>query len=203
MRPLKIGVDVDDVVADCAAPYLRAFATEFGLDLGDKELGWHLLDALEVPASDKEEFRVRLYGGPFFAELDCYTDCANAIERLATAGHAVHFITARSERRRAVTEEWLARHGLLRFAQGVHLRPTGDFVPRAYDVKGSAAYKVDRALSLGLDCFCEDDPVVSSELARAGVRVFMFDRPWNADLDHPSVVRVRGWEDVVRDLVSS
>jgi uncharacterized HAD superfamily protein len=203
VTPQKIGIDIDDVVADCAAPYLRAFAAEFGLNLGDGPLGWQLLDRLDVPVADKEDFRVRLYGGPFFSNLDCYEDCAEAIGSLRDAGHVLHFITARSERRRRVTEEWLERHGLMRHATGLHLRPTGDFAPRSYDVRGSAQYKMGKALELSLDAFCEDDPFISERLAESGVRVFLFDRPWNAQLVHDRIARVRGWDDVVRHLVSA
>ncbi len=199
---VRIGIDVDDVVADCAAPYLRAFAKEFGLELGDAALGWHLLDGFsEIPKEKKEEFRVHLYGGSFFSELDCYPDCVDAVARLRDAGHELHFITARSERRRGITEEWLERKGLLRYASSVQLRPTGDFVPRSYDASGSADYKVDIARRLGLDAFCEDDPVIARRLADAGVRVYLFDRVWNGGVDHTAVRRVRDWEDVVRDLV--
>src|SRR2546425_3217010 len=198
---MRIGIDVDDVVADCAAPYLRAFAKEFGLELGDAVLGWHLLDGFsEISKERKDEFRVNLYGGPFFSELDSYPDCASALARLREAGHELHFITARSERRRRITEEWLERHGLLRHASSVQLRPTGDFVPRAYDAAGSADYKVDAARRLSLGAFCEDDPIVARKLADAGVRVYLFDRAWNADVDHLAVHRVREWDEVVRDV---
>ena len=37
-------------------------------------------------------------------------------------------------------------------------------------------------------------------LAEAAVRVFMFDRPWNQDLAHPQVRRVRAWDEVVAAL---
>lgn len=200
--PRKIGIDVDDVVADCAAPYLRAFAAEFGVDLGERPLGWHLLDEVtHIPKEEKDEFRARLYGGPFFSQLEPYADCAGAIRRLAEAGHILHYITARAERRRAVTEDWLERHGLLRHAAGVHLRPSyserGGPRPASYDAGASAQYKVGKALELRLDAFCEDDPLISESLARSGVDVFLFDRPWNADLAHPKVRRVRDWDDVL------
>lgn len=199
---MKIGIDVDDVVADCAVPYLKAFADWFRVELGDVPLGWHLLDGFtQIPKEEQEEFRIRLYGGPFFSQLDPYPDCVAALGRLATVGHELHFITARSERRRAVTEEWLARHGLLPFARGVHLRPTADFAPRRYDASGSADFKVAKATELRLDAFCEDDPVISERLAESGVRVFLFDRPWNAELRHPRVTRVAGWDEVAGDLV--
>jgi uncharacterized HAD superfamily protein len=206
MLAMRVGIDVDDVVADCAAPYLRAFAKEFGLELGDAVLGWHLLDGFaDVPKHKKDEFRFNLYGGPFFSELECFPDCSEALARLAEGGHELHFITARSERRRGVTEDWLARHGLLRHARAVHLRPSldegGGPRPASYDATASAAYKVHTARRLRLDVFCEDDPVVVRSLADAGIRVYLFDRAWNAGVAHPNVRRVRDWDEVVRDLV--
>jgi uncharacterized HAD superfamily protein len=202
---VKIGIDVDDVVADCAAPYLRAFAKEFGLDLGDAVLGWQLLDEFaDVPKARKDEFRVNLYGGAFFSELECYPDCADALARLNEAGHELHFITARSERRRRITEEWLEKHALLRYARAVHLRPSlderGGPRPASYDAAASAAYKVHTARRLGLAAFCEDDPVVARSLGDAGIQVYLFDRVWNEDLRHPVVRRVHEWDEVVREL---
>jgi uncharacterized HAD superfamily protein len=202
--PVRIGIDIDDVIAECAAPYLRAFAKEFGLDLGEAELGWHLLDEFaDIPRAKKEEFRVNLYDGKFFGELECYPDCTEALPRLVAAGHELHFITARSERRRRITTEWLEKKDLLRYATSVQLKPLGDFVPRAYDASGSGEYKATVARRLSLERFCEDDPVVARRLVEENVPVFLFDRPWNAELAHALVRRVRDWDEVVRELVTA
>ena len=59
---MKIGIDLDDVMAVCAVPYLRKFAQEFNVELPDEsEIGWHLLSQREpevryeslVPGLDK------------------------------------------------------------------------------------------------------------------------------------------------------
>ena len=34
-RHVRIGIDLDDVMAICAVPYLRKFAEEFGVQLPD------------------------------------------------------------------------------------------------------------------------------------------------------------------------
>ncbi|TMD60607.1 MAG: hypothetical protein E6I87_05845 [Chloroflexi bacterium] len=199
---MRIGVDIDDVIAECAAPYLRAFAKEFGVDLGDGTLGWPLLDSFtQIPKQKKDEFRMNLYDGTFFSELECYPGCTDALPRLVAAGHEVHFITARSERRRRITAEWLERKGLLRHAASLQLKPIGDFVPRSYDSSGSGEYKAAVARRLELDRFCEDDPIIARRLVDERVPVFLFDRPWNGDLAHPLVHRVRDWDEVVRELV--
>jgi len=201
---MKLGVDLDDVVAECALPYLRKFAQEFRVDL-PPDPGWHTLSEIaEVSPEDKDRFRIRTYDGTFFGDLEVYEDCPAVLERLVAAGHEIYFVTARAERRRVVTETWLREKGILDHAKAVHLRPQGDFDPTRtrgqYDATSSARYKVRLAQELELDAFCEDDRVISLALAEAGIRVFLFDHPWNRDVDHRCIQRVNGWEDVAKDL---
>lgn len=202
---MRIGVDLDDVVAECAVPYLRKFAEEFGVDL-PPEPGWHTLaEITDVPPEDKDRFRIRTYDGTFFGDLEVYEDCPIVLERIVAAGHEVYFVTARHERRRVITETWLREKGLLEHAKAVHLRPTGDFDPGPrpkgrYDAEGSARYKVRLAQELELDAFCEDDRTISAALAEAGIRVFLFDHSWNRDVQHPCIERVSGWSDVAAKL---
>ena len=52
---MKLGIDVDDVTAVCAVPYLRKFAEHFGVPLPDEEqIGWHLLDDSPVKPRSRQ-----------------------------------------------------------------------------------------------------------------------------------------------------
>ncbi|MBI2983902.1 MAG: hypothetical protein HYY42_06985 [Chloroflexi bacterium] len=201
---MRIGVDLDDVVAECAMPYLRKFAQEFGVQL-PPEPGWHTLQEItDVAPADMDRFRNQLYDSTFFGELEMYKDCPAVLERMVAAGHEVYFVTARAERRRVITETWLREKGILEHATAVHLRPRGDFDPTRprgrYDAEGSARYKVRLAQELELDAFCEDDRTISLALAEAGIRVYLFDHTWNRDVAHRLVERVQGWSDVAEKL---
>lgn len=204
---MRIGVDLDDVIAVCAVPYLRKFAAEYKVELPDEhEIGWHLLRKMDekVPARERDRFRMRLYDGTFFSDLDIYEDCPIVLEQLVQNGHEIYFITARNEARRMVTETWLREKRILDYAKAVHLKPHGEFNPDyprgRYDPQSSAAYKVRLAQELRLDLFCEDDVIISEALAEAGVRVLLFDHPWNRDVSHERIVRVSGWSDVAARL---
>jgi uncharacterized HAD superfamily protein len=200
---MRIGVDLDDVIAVCAVPYLKRFAQEYKVELPDeKEIGWHLLREMDdrVSADERDLFRMKLYNGTFFSELDIYEECPIVLERLVQKGAEIFFITARAERRRMITETWLREKRILDYAKAVHLKPHGDFRPDQprgrYDPQGSARYKTRLALELGLDLFCEDDLVISRTLAEAGVRVLLFDHPWNREIAHERITRVGGWSEV-------
>ena len=216
---MRIGVDLDDVMAICAVPYLRKFAEEFGVVLPDEqEIGWHLLSRMQkdtpydklvpglerVTPEQRDRFRMKLYDGKFFGELEVYEDCPAVLEQLVAAGHELYFITARAERRRYITETWLREKGIFDHAKAVHLKPMGDFRPEyprgRYDPAGSAEYKTRLATELELDAFCEDDVVISQTLAKAGVRVFLFDQPWNREVAGERIMRVAGWTDLAQHL---
>ncbi len=204
---MRIGIDLDDVMAICAVPYLRRFAEQYNVDLPDeREIGWHLLRDMDpyVSPEERDRFRIRLYDGTFFGELEVYQDCPAVLERLAAAGNELSFITARAERRRYITETWLREKGLLDHAKAVHLKPMGDFRPEyprgRYDPTGSAQYKTRLAQELEPDAFCEDDEVIAQTLATAGIRVFLFDQPWNRGVAHERITRVVGWSDLAQHL---
>jgi uncharacterized protein len=202
---VRIGIDLDDVVAECAVPYLRAFAERFRLELPDEDLGWQTLSRIqEVSGEDKDRFRIALYDGKFFSELEPYEECPAVVERMAQAGHELFFITARAERRRVVTETWLREQGLIQHARAVHLKPHGDFDPTVppgrYDATSSANYKVRLATELELDAFCEDDVLIARSLAQAGIKVWLFDHPWNRELRHENITRVATWSELAAEL---
>jgi len=204
---LKIGIDLDDVMAICAVAYLRKFAEEYRVELPDeREIGWHLLRDMDpyVSPEERDRFRIKLYDGTFFSELEVYEDCPAVLEQMVAAGHELYFITARAERRRYITETWLREKGILDHAKAVHLKPIGDFRPEyprgRYDATGSAEYKTRLAKELVLDAFCEDDIVIAKTLADAGIRVFLFDQPWNRDLVGDRVTRVHGWTELAQHL---
>ena len=204
---MKIGIDLDDVMAICAVAYLRKFAEEYRVELPDeREIAWHLLRDMDpyVSPDERDRFRIKLYDGTFFSELEVYEDCPAVLERLVAAGHELYFITARAERRRYITETWLREKGILDHAKAVHLKPIGDFRPEyprgRYDATGSAEYKTRLAKELVLDAFCEDDIVIAKTLAGAGIQVFLFDQPWNRDLAGDRITRVHGWTELAQHL---
>ncbi len=200
---MKIGVDLDDVIAICAVPYLKRFAEEYKVELPDEhEIGWHLLREMDerVPPHERDRFRMRLYGGTFFSELDIYEEAPVVLEKLVQKGHEIFFITARNEARRMVTETWLREKRILDYAKAVHLKPHGEFRPDyprgRYDPESSAQYKARLAEELGLDVFCEDDVIIAKTLAQIGIRVLLFDQPWNREIAHERITRVSGWPEV-------
>src|SRR5438046_9532298 len=112
---MRIGVDLDDVMAICAVPYLRKFAEEFGVVLPDEqEIGWHLLSRMQkdtpydklvpglerVTTEQRDRFRMKLYDGKFFCALEVYEVCTEYYAPLFGSRLVLDLLHCRSVGRR-------------------------------------------------------------------------------------------------------
>ncbi len=101
----------------------------------------------------------------FFAGAAKDPPLAEGVARVSAllADHDVVFLTGRPERLRAVTEEWLARHGL--GGRPLVMRRHRDFRP-ARVTKAEEIRRLARGRTVGL--VLDDDPEVCDALRSAG-----------------------------------
>ncbi|MGN6367104.1 MAG: 5' nucleotidase, NT5C type [Phycisphaerae bacterium] len=98
-----------------------------------------------------------------------------------------HVVTGRPERWLPSAISWMRRHNI-QIEQVISARTVGG--------KGAAAQK------LGLNFFIEDHAEFALEIANAGTPVFLLDRPYNQQGNHPLITRVKDWHQI-RDLVDN
>lgn len=104
----------------------------------------------------------------FFAEADRDGLLAVGAARLAELepGHEIRYLTGRPERLRAVTEDWLARHGLP--AARLEMRPDNDRRPsRLYKRSRLVAWQREGRIAVVID----DDPEVVEMVRSLGLPV--------------------------------
>jgi len=54
---------------------------------------------------------------------------------------------------------------------------------------------------LGVDLIIEDAPHYIEDCSEAGIKVFIFDRPWNQEVrENDLITRVRDWGEIGREL---
>jgi uncharacterized HAD superfamily protein len=188
---MRIGIDIDDVLADSLPHYLQAFNRRFGLSVGLAEAAWQIFDRFpEIDPRDGEDFFSELVEAGFFGSRPLLPDAKEAVERLAREGHRLFIITGRAPRDAAVTRVWLDRVGLLpRFEAVLH---------RAREPVGR--HKSGAARELDLHLFIEDELPVAAAVAETAIPVLLFDRPWNRGPHPPAVRRVRSWAQVLEHV---
>lgn len=181
-RGLRLGIDLDGVVADFNHGWTRRYNAEFGAQLAaDMVRHWDGIPPL-THFEDMDQFWewAQAASPTFFRELPLFPGARETMHDLWER-HRIVIIT--SKHRWAITDTlaWFAEHELP--ADEIHFSWDKPRVPA--------------------DVYLEDSPANLQLLAerRPDATVCRMVRPWNEPL--PGVVDVGGWDefrDVVRDL---
>ncbi|MEM8620033.1 MAG: hypothetical protein AAGF73_09950 [Actinomycetota bacterium] len=181
-RPrLRLGIDLDGVVADFNAGWTSRYNTEFGAELHpDHVTEWNAPLGLTHFDSMRQFWawaRTSGDGASIFRILPTYQGAVDALDRLAER-YRVVIITTKPTFAIHDTYAWLAEHRI----------PT------------SEVHIVDDKTTVECDVYLDDADHNLSALAAAhpDAVVCRYVRPWNEP--HAGVVDVSGWEDFA-DLV--
>jgi uncharacterized HAD superfamily protein len=189
LQRLRIGVDVDDVLAESLPAYLELFRRRFEREVGIEEAAWEIFRRFpEIPAEQIGEFYAELERTEFLATRPVYPAAVAGLRRLAAAGHRLFVVTGRLTQHRDQTRRMLEGAGLLDvFEEVVHR-----------DGESLAGYKPRVLRELRLQLHIEDELDVARAVAAIPIPVLLFDRPWNQGDLPRGVTRVGDWDQVVR-----
>ncbi len=185
---MKIGIDLDDVLADSLPHYVRALNRRFDLTIDLAEAAWRIFDRFpHIPRREAHSFFSKLIEDGFFSSRPLLPGAKEAVESLAEEGHLLFIVTGRAMRDAATTREWLEQAGLLRFFGAVVHN----------GIEPVSRYKSIAATRLQLDLFIEDELEVAVAVAEMAIPVLLFDRPWNRGALSENMQRVRSWPEVI------
>lgn len=186
-KTMRIGIDIDDVLADSLPEFVGAFNRRFGLQVSVTEAGWEIfLRHPEISSEEVQTFFTELSEADFFGSRPLLPGAREGVERLHSEGHPLFIITGRLQRDRDITERWLIQKGLSSFFQEIVCR----------DGAQAPHHKRRAAERLRLDVLLEDEYEVALAAAELPVRVLLFDRPWNQGLLPSNTYRISSWSQV-------
>ncbi len=111
---LRLGIDLDGVVADFTSGWIDRYNQQFGTSLHrDQATMWSAPVEMGAFSSMGEFWRWAsgLEGG-FFRQLDPYPDALGTITALHDAGHRIVIITSKPSWAHEQTHRWIAAHEL-------------------------------------------------------------------------------------------
>ncbi len=188
---MKIGIDIDNVLSMLSNTLLawhnRVYNTNF------KEEDHNTFDLWEIWKCTKEEALSRIvnfFDSPEFKSTKPVLGAINAVQNL-TEDHELHVITSRIDKVKDETTFWLNKH----FSNSFHkIHFTGEMLGKNAIKKT----KGDICKELGITLMIEDALHYAQEIAGKGVKVLLFDWPWNQTDTLPSnIVRVKSWKEIV------
>ena len=186
---LRIGVDVDDVLAESLPGYLEAFRRYFGHEVRVEDAAWEIFRRYpQISARQVRGFFAALDDADFLGTRPIYAEAAEAVRQLAAADHRLVVVTGRPTTHREETRRLLRGAGILGCFE--------DLVHR--DEEAAVEYKPRIVRERRLDLLIEDELAVAVATAAASAPVLLFDRPWNQGELPQGVTRVRKWDEVQR-----
>lgn len=163
---MRVGVDLDGVVVN----FVDALRSSWGLDPTEflDPFKWEIWECWGMTKENFVRWSDESYETHLFYKAEPYPGAVEALHELHELGHSVHIVTARHHPvGRRDTVAWLEDHG-------VH-----------YD---SLTFSDDKTC-VPVDVFVEDNLPNAEACAKAGVKSFLMDRPWNqADTEVPRVI---------------
>jgi uncharacterized HAD superfamily protein len=192
---MRIGLDFDDVVADSMQAIIDLHNREYGTSFKKEDASTLPLADREKWGGTKEEWSAKMddfLSTDHLADLNPVAGVIPAIEELKKH-HELYIVTGREDT--VATEQWIVMHFPETF-KGVHYANHLSSDPSTH-IKKSVICKEH-----GIELYIEDVVANAKDCAEAGIKVFLFDQPWNQGALPPNVERVKSWEEIVRKLRS-
>lgn len=187
---MKIGVDIDEVLAEFMRPMLAFYNRIHGTDYKFEELVHY--DLWKLWGGTKEDTTRILnafYDSHWFKEIPPITGAREAIENLAQ--YEIIAITSRYPLVQEETTRWMERY----FPQipEVHFSV-------AWEKRNGLPTKAEICADLGIEVFVEDNHKYASECAGVVPQVYLMNKPWNQQPEPEGVIRVKNWKEVLEKL---
>lgn len=174
---MRLGIDLDGVVADFNAGWIRLHRDEFGSDLEPEMVttwdGLHELGGFADMGAFWRWARGNADRPSIFRHLDAFPDALDSLHSLDQAGHDIVIVTTKPRWARTDTLRWLADHAV----------PTAE------------VHMIVEKHRVGCDVYLDDGPKVLPRLVehRPRALVCRFVRPWNSPVD--GAVDVHDWSE--------
>ncbi len=179
-----IAVDLDNVIAKTDPKIRQIIQSISGVSLSQHDIqAWDYAEALIVKGLDRSAAQkitaetFDRFHGEHCSEVEPVEGAVESILKLYEAGSKIVIVTGRSKTKTCeeLTRRWL----------------------RSLSIPDSWLMVEDNKASVCSiwSSLIDDAPHQARDVAEAGIRVYLFDYPWNKDVRHRLVTRVSGWDD--------
>lgn len=187
---MKIGIDIDEVIKDTLNSVLNFYYERTGKRYSRED--FKVYNWWEIWNMTKEEALQIWYEfvrSELYNKIPMIEGSKEAIE-LLDKKHDIMFITSRSDSLENETREWFEIH-----FPGKKFR-----ISFTSYVEGGLTGKSDVCENNGIGILIEDQAIHSKECADKGIKVILFDKPWNQGVEHENIIRVNGWSEALREI---
>lgn len=195
-QPIRIGIDIDNVISDSYPNYLEKFNRIYQTNILYEEItDFYYLE--KYKGNGQKELHgfidTLIANEEFQLSLPVFPDAQKTIVKWSREGKGIHYITARPRKAESATMKWLKNHGFW-----VENAALDMFDEKHYSQ--DYEFKKEVVKKYGISLMLEDSLVIAEAL---NIPVILFDRPWNQGKVKSNVYRLKRWseaEEFVRKL---
>lgn len=189
---MKIGIDIDNTINQLDESLAKVLDTMLEPTLEKLQKNLDLGEALGWPEDRVWSF-FEEYGAKIHRKADIKPFAKHMIIGLFKRHNVLYVLTNRSERGlgKHVIEDtkfWLNIHGVLPVLTDViHIDGCKDTWCKANELQ--------------LDVMVEDNPEHAQKFAESGIKVVLFNYPYNEHVKHENIIRVDNWWQAYREII--
>ena len=189
-------VDFDDCLCETARSFTEIAERLFGIKLPYEEVKFFNLQ--QTFGLTDEQYTLLMEEGHRPETLLSYEEtpgCSQVINEWLDKGHEVNIITGRPYGAYEASRQWLDEHNLKR----VKLYCLNKYGRDAFYGSGSHNLELEDFYKMKFVFAVEDSPLALPYLEHfPGLKVMVFDRPWNQDCEFPNenFVRCKDWRTI-------
>lgn len=192
---MRIGIDMDEVIADHTGSFNAFHDNKYGTDLANMVLSeFYLHKLIDVTPEEEREHIWEYYGTEDFRKMQPIQGSVEAVKKLAL-DHELYVITSRPGFVAQESQDWLERYFPGCFKKFIILNH------RSGDAKAKS--KAEACAENNVDIMVEDLADYANDCASVCKQVFLIEKPWNnRKAVSSNVVRAKSWDEIL-DLVSN
>lgn len=193
-KRLKIGIDIDNVIADSYPHYINAFNKNFGTNVKYEEIFhfYYLEKNVGVDEMLVSQFIESIvHSEQFQLQIPPVSNALDIIKKWIAKGFLLHYITSRPSDTKEETIKWLKMQGF--YQRGVTLDLYNEKEHNSKHISRINDYKKSVADRKKVDLFIEDSIDIAKSL---DIPVFLIDKPWNQGSLPKNVIRVKDWYEI-------
>lgn len=186
---MKIGIDLDEVTINFLDYFHDFYYKKTGKLFSKEDL--IITEWREVWGLSKEEqgnFIDEFYNSEEFDNLSPVKNAIKSINSLIEKNE-IFIITSRPLKFKEKTDKWVFNN--FPDAQ-IKIYYAKDFF------KGLGKSKSQICKEIGVKIMVEDDGEYALDCASSGIKVVLFNRPWNQGISHSNIIRVDDWIDAIK-----
>ena len=189
---MNIGIDFDDVITNFTDPLMDYHNKKYGTNATREQIlewNWGVYWGVEKEEADKRVNEFHQIHSP--DNIIPMQDAISSLKKLMK-NNKIFIITGRPIQFKSKTEEWLKHH----IEEDIEIIFAGEWH------KTQGASKAAICKKMNIPVLLEDAPTTAMDCADQGIKVILFNNPWNNKLKHENIIRVNNWKEAVKIIKS-